>query len=109
MKNAFSPPGKDTNDTNTGQSQGGKADKKAIMQFIENAGKVPILSREGEPDDIKSFNIKMYNSYLWAINDAKQLRKPIPGKKISVTTHAYILEAIEEKIARDGIKIEGKE
>lgn len=100
------------------KEQGNEAPKDTdtkLQEFIVKGGKVkdevtpssapantPMLAPL-EPEAFKNFNIKIVESQMAAINALREKRpKPVGQKSPGISLHNWLLEAITEKLDRDG-------
>ena len=80
-----------------------KAEKK-IIDVINKGGK-PSAPSPSDERVLRNFNVKIFDEELARINELRALRpKPRSGKRLGVSIHDWIVEAIQEKIEREGRK-----
>lgn len=79
------------------------AQERKIRQVINKGGQ-PTANGD-TTTEIASFNIKISRNKIDDINTIRDLLPKRPGKKLPpVSLHAYICDAIDEKLARDARK-----
>jgi hypothetical protein len=77
-------------------------DEKKILAVI-NKGGSPVSSVEDE-HEIKQINIKLLGKEINAIRELRMRRPKQRGaKRLAISLHDWIIEAVNEKIARDTI------
>lgn len=79
------------------------ASEKKIQEFINKGGK-PTEDRGGEmPKDnvIKSIKLNMTGEEMNAIKELRNKRPVKRGRKITISVHDWVIEAVREKIQRD--------
>lgn len=79
-----------------------KVSEKKIDEIINRGSSTVNKPEQPKPDQIKNFNVKILSSSLAEIDQlrAKRPRKPT-SPKLGISSHDWILEAIEEKIQRE--------
>jgi hypothetical protein len=97
------PPKKETQGANTVKTETKVSEKK--IQEIINKGGSPIKSDIPEIDNLKNFNILIYESDLKIIGELCNMRPKKPGRAIGFSKKDWFLEAVQEKIAREKKKL----
>lgn len=91
----FSPPPK-----KAASNEKKSASEKAIAQVINKGGKP--TKTENAKDSFKNFNIKLLESEIDTINELRELRpRNRNGKRLGISLHDWLIEAVQEKIKRD--------
>ena len=73
-----------------------------IQEVINKGGKPTAMGQEPAGEKIKGITIKLMESELLKIKEIRQ-KRPTRGKKISISLHDWIIEAIQEKVMREDI------
>jgi hypothetical protein len=82
--------------------------ERKITEVINKGGSPTKYDEQSaDTDEIKQINIKLLSS---EVNAIKELRERIPkskrgGKRLAVSLHDWIVEAVQEKIKRDIKKV----
>ena len=84
-------------------------DEEKVRGFISKGGSPaaePLAMPEPDaPPAIKQINVKLLAVEVESINELRNRRpKPRSGRKLGISLHDWIVEAVQEKIARDGRK-----
>lgn len=104
---AISPPPKKDNQSQPileAEPKIDKVTKKKQDAFINKGGK-PV--NETEPSDqqiLKNINVSLLESELKKINELRDKRRKPRGRKIAISLHDWIIEAIQEKIQKESRK-----
>jgi len=97
------PPKREPEANNPAKAEPKVSEKK--IQEIINKGGSPIQRNKPEIDNLKNFNILVYESDLQTIGELCDLRPKKPGRVIGFSKKDWFLEAVQEKIAREKKKL----
>lgn len=80
--------------------------EKKISEVINKGGGTTKKEEQNTSADnpIKQMNIKLFESEVDSINILRDRRPRDRGKKIAISLHDWILEAVQEKIERENKK-----
>ncbi len=105
---AISPPPKKDNQSQPILEAEPKIDKvikKKQDAFINKGGKpVNETTAPSEEQVLKNINISLLESELKKINELRDKRRKPRGRKIAISLHDWIIEAIQEKIQKESRK-----
>ena len=91
-------------------------DEEKVRGFISKGGSPaaePLAMPEPEPDAmpaakqpaVKQINVKLLAPEVERINELRERRpRPRSGRKLGISLHDWIVEAVQEKIERDNAK-----
>lgn len=78
-----------------------KADEKKIKEVINKGAGIPQEVLPQETDKLKNINIRIFESELQTIRNLRERRPKPRGKRLAISVHDWIIEAIQEKIERE--------
>lgn len=79
-----------------------KPNEKKIRDVISKGGSTTKAAKPVDDESFKNFNVKILESELETINDLREKRpKPRGAKRLGISLHDWIVEAIQEKIERE--------
>ena len=79
------------------------ASEKYIEKIINKGGKTTVESKVSA-DVTKSIKLVMTAEEMEAIKELRAMRKAPRGRKISISVHDWVIEAVQEKIERESRK-----
>ncbi len=82
-----------------------KATKKKQDAFISKGGKPVNENMPAQEQVLKNINVQLLESEIRAISELRDKRPKPRGKKIAISLHDWIVEAVKEKIVRDSKKL----
>lgn len=77
-----------------------KASEEKIKDIINKGGKPTLVTETN--DVVKGITIKLLGSELDKIKELRS-KRPSRGKKLGISLHDWIIEAVQEKLNRDMI------
>jgi Na+-translocating ferredoxin:NAD+ oxidoreductase RnfG subunit len=78
-----------------------KVSEDEILKVINNGGQPAQAVEYYDSDEIKGIGIKLLVSEIEQIKTLRNKRTPIRGKKITISLHDWIIEAIQDKITKE--------
>lgn len=93
------PPHKDTN-VQESKKVVSKADEKKIQEVIKKGASAPKIVTP-DTDKLKNINIHIFESELQTIRNLREQRPKPRGRRLAISVHDWIIEAIQEKIERE--------
>jgi hypothetical protein len=79
-----------------------KVSEKKILDIINKGGKPTAEINSFEIDDsVKGITVKLMSSEMETIKELRDKRPALRGKKITISLHDWIVEAVQEKIERE--------
>ncbi|WP_421830738.1 hypothetical protein [Larkinella sp.] len=80
-----------------------KVSEKKIQQFISQGGSPTAKNRMGQddPEEMKSIKLIMTASEMETIKHLRDKRPRSRSRKITISVHDWVIEAIQEKIERE--------
>lgn len=81
-----------------------KRPSEAKIEAVINKGGTP--TTESQPDAPKHINIRLTGEIIGKINELRARRPRKPGSpKLGISSHDWIVEAVLEKLQREGRKL----
>lgn len=93
------PPRKDNNPEEV-QKPVSKVSERKIEEVIKKGGSTT-RTTSVEEDRMKNININILESELRMIRSLREMRPKPRGKRLAISAHDWIIEAIQEKIQRE--------
>jgi 3-hydroxyacyl-CoA dehydrogenase len=104
---AISPPPKKDNQSQPileAEPKIDKVTKKKQDAFINKGGKPVNETVPSDKQVLKNINVSLLESELKTINELRDKRRKPRGRKIAISLHDWIIEAIQEKIQKESRK-----
>ena len=104
---AISPPPKKDNQSQPileAEPKIDKVTKKKQDAFINKGGKPVNQTVPSDKQVLKNINVSLLESELKTINELRDKRRKPRGRKIAISLHDWIIEAIQEKIQKESRK-----
>jgi hypothetical protein len=103
MGNITLAPVRKTQGSNVQTKKTLKVAERKIASVINQGGSPSKYEQSSDADEIKQINIRLLTS---EVNAIKELRERMPkskrgGKRLAISLHDWIVEAVQEKIKRD--------